>query len=68
MCVVGVILWFKDAKHGLLFMAIGNLLMALSSLIVGNISGSIFNGGVAIFCFYMYWQTPPNHQENCWKK
>ena len=63
--VLGIITWFKNAKRGLLFMTLGNILFMITATTAAMFALHLV---VGIVCFFAYKTTPPNHKENSWRE
>lgn len=52
--IIGCILWIKNSSKGMLFVALGCTMIALSSFLTANLIGAGFNGMLALMCGW-YW-------------
>jgi len=52
--IIGCVLWVKNSSKGMLIVALGCAMVALSSFLVANLTGAIFNGILALLCG-LYW-------------
>ena len=52
--IMGCLLWIKNSNKGMLLIALGCTMIALSSFLAANLTGAVFNGILALLCGW-YW-------------